>query len=385
MALSLPQKQAIAAASRQAVSAGARRALTQILRRRWLAPRNRYRVATITSIESDHASGTINSRHLTEYGAVSAPLHCLDGWAYLGRAMGCHLHGDSDSARHLAYYAELRAAMSLLASQGVLVLNQQHFIVDSRGSVSHLKRGGTHEVAWDALEEWAGLRQTSSFLGDILRPADKSLNDWIKAMPNGASWQPIATDWLRKLGLDLQLLSSDRRSRNEASYRPSRLNQRASLTSETAATAVREIWSLLEPAPPLSFGELDRYLLRLTIETAFKATEGNSPAASKRKFGSVVESVVSSNVTGANVALWEQFLKRQLDPDDPGIIDLVRLKQRPRAPSNAERDMRRPDHHLSVMARALLLLRVASGATRQMLVDAGINLDHLEFWWQRFL
>lgn len=384
MALTPVELAALATASPQAVSASAQRALAQIPHQRWLSPHNRYRVATIESIKTDLAAGNLKSQQLTDYVSVSAPLHCCDGWAYLGRAIGCHLHGDSETARHLAYYAELRATMALLATQGVAVLNRQHFVVDSNGLVSLLKRGGTHEVAWDVLEAWAGLAPTANFLGDLLMPAGQPLNQWIGAMPNGASWQPIAEDWLLKLGLDLRLLSNDRDARNEASYRPTRLNQKSSLTSIEAAIAAREIWSLLEPAPPLSFGEIDRYLLRLTLEVAFEATEGSSPRRSKRKFATVVGAVVGSNILGPDAALWEQFLKRETLPDEPAIIDLVRLNRKVATPLSADRQVRRADHHLSVMARALLLLRIASGATKRMHINAGINFDDLAFWWHPY-
>lgn len=384
MPLTPAQLATLGTASSGAINGGAQRALSQIAQQRWITPRNRYRVSTIKSIEADYAAGSLNSRQLTDYVAVSTPLHCCDGWAYLGRAIGCHLHGDPDSARHLAYYAELRATMAILASQGVVILNHQHFVIDSGGSATLLRPGGTHEVAWEALEAWSGLGPTATLLGEILVPGGQSLNQWIAAMPNGASWQPIAKDWLLKLGLDLQLLSSDRNARNEASYRPTRLHPRTSLTSAEAATSAREIWTLLEPAPPLSFGEIDRFLLRLTLETAFEATEGSSPRRSPMRYSNVVSSVVGTSVMGADAFLWEQFLKRETLPDEPGIIDLVRLNRRRTVPPVADREVRRSDHHLSVMARALLLLRIASGATRRMLVDAGISFDDLSFWWHPY-
>lgn len=373
-------------ASRQAVSAGAQRALHHISQKRWLAPQNRYRLQTIDSIKTDLAKSSINSRNLAEYVSVSAPLHCCDGWAYLGRAMACHLHGDSDSARHLAYYAELRASMSLLATQGIAILDQQHLFIDSNGSASLLwdRKKGTHLAAWEALEVWSQLDSTSDFLGEILRPAGQPMSQWINTMPDGGSWRPIATDWLLKLGLDLKLLSSDRSARNEASYRPTQLNRRNSLTSVEAAAAAREIWSLLEPSP-FSFGVLDRHLLRLTIETGFKAVQGSSPAQSKRKFAGTVNAVVAGTLEGEDSVLWERFLKREIEPEEPDIIDLVRFKVNGAdATPNIERDIKRPDHHLSVMARALLLLRLASGATRQMIIDAGICFDDLAFWWHDY-
>ncbi len=384
MPLSSSKIAVLQTASAEAINSSTARALKHISKGQWLALRNRYRVATIKSIEDDHHNQSLNSRQLAEYIAVSAPLHCCDGWAFLGRAVGCLLHGDPDSARHLAYYAELRATIALLATQGVGIFNSRHFVINKSGSAALLTKAKTHTAAWEVLEAWSELPAASNFLGEILRPAGQPISQWVTSMPNGASWQPIATDWLLKLGLDLQRLSLDRDTRNEASYRPTHLNRRVSLTAMEAAASAHEIWSLLEPAPPLPFGEIDRYLLRLTLETAFQATEGVSVLRARTKFSSAVAEMVAVNVASADATLWEEFLSRSIDPTDPGIIDRVRF--RPKATKNfsASMEVRRTDHHLSMMARALLLLRVASGATRQMLVNGGVNFDDLAFWWRPY-
>ena len=65
--------------------------------------------------------------------AAAGPTHCYDGWAYLARAADCLLTGDARAALHLAYYAELRAAASLLACSGVGVFADHHVIVDENG------------------------------------------------------------------------------------------------------------------------------------------------------------------------------------------------------------------------------------------------------------
>jgi hypothetical protein len=41
-----------------------------------------------------------------------------------------------------------------------------------------------------------------------------------------------------------------------------------------------------------------------------------------------------------------------------------------------------PRHHLGVLARASCLLRLATGATRALLDDAGVTLPDADFWWQ---
>lgn len=377
----------LALASPEAISGGAHDLQEEMQESRWIRQNNRYRIATVKKAIADANGNRINSRHMIRYVAASAPLHCCDGWAFLGRAIGCHLHGDADSARHLSYYAELRATMSILASQGIAIFNGRHFVVDANGRARCFKKGGTHAVAWGILEAWAGLTSTADLFGNVLVPAGRPLSSWVTSLPNGAAWQPIASDWLLKLGLDLRLMAGDRNARNEASYRPTSLTSRPALSSVQAADAVREMWQLLEPAAPLSFGEIDRYLLRLTLEIAFKSTSGNLSTRNGRAtiaFGNAVDATVAANIVGADTLLWREFLKRKVDSEDPTILERLRLKRPSTAPLDAERKIRKPDHHLSMMGRALLLLRLASGVNRSMLINAGIDLDDLAFWWQPY-
>jgi len=374
----------LSTASPVAITTSARRTLTNINRRRWLADRNRYRTATVQSIGRDVAGSRLSSYDLAAYIAVSAPLHCCDGWAFLGRAIGCHLHGDSDSARHLAYYAELRATMALLATQGIGIFNSRHYVIDGTGTAQPLNWNPTHEAAWHILEWWANSPPAATLISHVLQPGGSPLSQWIAALPTGGSWRPIATDWLLKLGLDLQQLSRDRAARNEASYRPTRLNERRLQTSVEAAVSIAEMWRLLEPASSMSFGEIDRFLLRLTFETAFWATTRRSRLQAPRMFDHAITAMVAANVSGPEASLWEEFLRRDREPLDPRILDLVRLTSRNSAAVEASRAVAEPDQHLSVMARSLLLLRFASGAARQMLVDAGISFDALSFWWNAY-
>src|SRR5262245_10006015 len=84
---------------------------------RWLGTNNRYRINSVPKLDADTASGTINCLHLRQYIAASSFVHCTDGWSFLGRAIDAHSNGDSGAALHLAYYAELRAAMCFLATR----------------------------------------------------------------------------------------------------------------------------------------------------------------------------------------------------------------------------------------------------------------------------
>src|SRR5690554_4022269 len=51
--------------------------------------------------------------------ALTIPSHCMDGWNFVARSMEAALSGDFHAARHLAYYAQLRAGMCILANLGI--------------------------------------------------------------------------------------------------------------------------------------------------------------------------------------------------------------------------------------------------------------------------
>ena len=111
--------------------------------------------SALHGITKDHrASGSvpINNGALAEYLAIAAPTHCADGWSYLSRAMHSYFTGDSHSARHFAYYAELRAAQSILSAVGCGAFNSWNCVVDVAGQTHELSgKLPTHHMVWLAL------------------------------------------------------------------------------------------------------------------------------------------------------------------------------------------------------------------------------------------
>src|SRR5438067_355249 len=115
----------------------------------WIGKSNAYSGDIIEKIKMDSVAHRIrNPRHLSQYISASCLLHCADGWSYLGKAIVLLLRGDPHRCRHLAYYAELRAAMSLLAADGIGIFNNTHFVFDGPNSVTRLPRNyNTHRFA----------------------------------------------------------------------------------------------------------------------------------------------------------------------------------------------------------------------------------------------
>ena len=109
--------------------------------------------------------------------------------------MAAQLRGDTGAATHLSYYAELRAAMSLLASQGIGVFNSNHAIVKKNGDVEVFKQRGTHKFAWDVLEEWSRSSRSAAVVTTMVRPAGASLEEWYEAFTSGAKAKDEETNF----------------------------------------------------------------------------------------------------------------------------------------------------------------------------------------------
>lgn len=372
--LSNRQTRELSRASRSSVVDAAARLAGYTTRGRWLGNNNRYAEDTLSRIKDDFNNSSMRSKHASEFLAASAPSHCIDGWSFLGRALACHFVGDADSARHLGYYAELRAGAALLATAGIGVLNNPHIVIDPAGSAHRLAGHNTHVMMWLALEHWANSADAADVLGVAITPASIPIATWLGNMPGGSVWQPIGKDWLLSLGLDLKYLAEDREARNRASYRPSHLPKtRATLDAPAAARFAIDLWRVLEPTTYRAFDHLDLHFLRQTIEIAFRSVRGRTPRQAPRLYEREVDITVGSTIGfGLHADSIQRFLQRGRKPDDAALVTAAR----------GGSDDRQPRHHLHVLARAALLLRIATGATRALLDDAGIGFTDVEFWWE---
>jgi hypothetical protein len=319
---------------------------------------------------------TVNSSHLSKYAAASAVLHCTDGWVFLGRAIDSLTRANSGTACHLGYYAELRAAMSLLATQGVAVFDKEHFVLDRLGNLQQVPgKCGTHEIAWLALNHIADSNTAASLLGEAVLPGGIALKDWLDFFPptTGQVPQPKPVEWLRQWGLDLQRLKDDQTARNEVSYRPTRLRSQSPLSVDDCSRFLRAFWESCEPSGVSNFEGLDRHLLRLCLEHTHHAVSGKSARATPRQFRDKLRAMLKGVApSGASQDEWELFLMRGSQPQDSGII----------REASGRLPVGHPRHHIQVLARAALLLRIACGECRILLKANGIGRSDLEFWWK---
>lgn len=349
---------------------------------RWLGEDNRYRTDPITNVRNDFEAEGINHKHLAEYVAASVPLHAVDGWAYLGRAIHAHLIGDVWVARHLAYYAELRAAMSLLASQGIGVFNSHHVVVKSVDEIVIIRsQSTTHSFVWNALEWWASQGNSPELLGNLIKPNGVRLDVLLNNVPGYAQWQPVATDMIQSFGLDLhnEAMENDRNSRNNASYRPTEFNTTIARDSKANANFAIELWSSFEPVA-YRFDRFDNHLLRNALKLAFDSVNMEVPDDGGEvvpendgiRYEAVVKAVLrEANLDEPKSVSFGQFLRRESDPDNLMLLTYAQKIT----------DLADADYHLGMMSRATILLVLASSSTRSLMQDANISMIETKFWW----
>jgi len=279
------------------------------------------------------------------------------------------MRGDPDTARHLAYYAELRAAMSLLGSQGVGILDKTHFVALPGATLGQVRKA-THPATWLVLSHWAARTAARDLLGRIFQPMGVPLRDWMDALPGLAGWQVVGSGWLRQWGIDLQHLSNDRFARNEASYRPTRLRGQRSQGSLDSMGYVSDFWGLFDPSPGSPFDGLDRHFLRESLERVFEAN-----GLDRKTSEAAVRQLVRDLLPGhGNAELFIRFLLREVAEKTPSIFD--------HASSDSSIDQE--THHLEVTSRAALLLRVATGSAAEFIGRDGTSREDIKYWWEDF-
>ncbi len=376
--LNATQRAALSNCSKSAIEQSFVRLKRHFRHQRWIGRDNRYRQNTISVLKDDAnpaTPGSINHSELTQYIAASAPLHCADGWSFIGRALTCQARGDNATALHLAYYAELRAAASVLAAAGIGIFDRPSISVTASGNCQPVQNSGTHVIAWLALEYWADTPAAAELLGDILSVQGIPGRDWLDAFQKSSvvNRSRIASKWLKTWGLDLRRFASDRAARNEASYRPSRMSPVSSIDVSECLKFLSELWRLHEPSDNSRFNNLDQYLLRRILEETYRVVKGRLPKSDPKGFQSDIESMVAEIQPGEKTEDgWVRFFTRNSEPKDPMLIEMAMGTKKKEDPYN----------HMQVIARALVMLRMATGASYRLLESAKFGKTELEFWWQ---
>ena len=296
--------------------------------------------------------------HVVNYVAVSALHHCYDGWANLSQAVAAEISANPTVARHLSYYAELRAAMSILAAQGIGVMGERHAIIKDEGKYDIIK-GHTHNTAWKALALWTD-DTNYALVTDTIRPADMPLSDWTTAIVPGGS-KSLADTWMKAWSVDFHKMPGDRRSRNRATYQPTAVTSAGPRAAGDVARTLIDLWQLVEPQGGAGFSRLDSYLLRQAVKRLRRALPREQQ--SRVTVNSIMENLPLSE---SSRRYWRGVLLAGTQDGDEFLAgaasDCYGSKQ--------------------LLARALLLLRLATGSVSRLLSE---SMDEartkLAFWW----
>jgi hypothetical protein len=332
---------------------------------RWLDPTNVYSAHAGRRIRSDKTIPPAQVSQFVEYLASGVFVHCGDAWSYFGRAVDALLRGDLQAAIHLTYYSELRAGISLLASEGISIGDRFNFVVKNSSTVDFVTNDATHQAAWQYLSAWNESAKAEDLLARIMRPGNAPFSDWASAVSTGGVG-PVVQALLAQMKLDLKTFSGDRDRRNAASYNPTRMVV-SDLAAQRGADLAAELWGSLEPAAAGTFPLIDDALVAEILRQSFASTHGEP--YSPGDWHEWLDASIPSSQVGTALHL-------DLRRNEPNAGD------RPMA-ALFETDSEEMDETLFVagmMHRAVVLLRIASGSAILLLQESNLAPKDIFPW-----
>lgn len=365
----------------------------QIPRNSLLIANNQLTRDAIKAIDK-RSTNPLRYADVNNYIAASSISHVLDGWGYLSNAVNAYLNGNSGVAIHLAYYAELRAVMSILASEGIGVFSNTHLSVKTStkfdvftkkdkktrnphnpighpNAWKHDKRPlGTHKFAWDALDKWCKSESKPSVhLLKIFKVKGYNFSELMAGfhpMATPLQTSGIAKHWLNKWAFDVKRYRSDRELRNFVSYRPQCIEEfNSRMDFKESVQSVYKLFQVLSPSTNNPFDYLDKLLLKALFQEFY-----SRPGISARgSFQDLAQEAFESLGVSFDATTQRILLDPSNINDSHSIFhEASKLQTSP----------------LSVISRAALLLRVSTGTTSLLLEEADIQKQELNFVWDNY-
>ncbi|ADB39303.1 hypothetical protein [Spirosoma linguale] len=298
----------------------------------------------------------------------------MDGWNYLSRAVDSLMNGDKGASIHMAYYAELRATMGFLASEGISAVNTNSYCLDASSKIIGCDGSmPTHEFTWEALSGWINDPTKSRIsLARYFQVSNKSFSEWIDATPGGVQasiFNNYMSKWLKEWTIDIQDYREDKRGRNLVSYNPQRIIDTKPVDFTECINYITSFWHLLEPGASSDFSMLDKYLFKKLYNII---AQGLSKGTGKII---TAENLATDAAKRLGVNLDPSLLNILKQNDEHSIFTLSSLPtvDYNTKPFNVNAG--------SILARALLMLRVSSGAAAYLLNECNFNSDDTKFYW----
>ncbi|MCY3627720.1 MAG: hypothetical protein OXG88_08780 [Gammaproteobacteria bacterium] len=300
--------------------------------------------------------GNVDREEIIKVVASSGPCHCLDGWTYFSRSLSSLLSGDSHLARHLIYYAQLRAAMSLLSCNGIGIFNGFNFTVKANGEIENINTGSsktpTHKAVWEALRLWSETPDFANQFLNSIKLHGKTLETIINEVFPGSTSVPLVSKIIGKWGIDLEKLSEDHDARNISSYAPHAFNTLESNLPDRW-NLIQLIWKGLEPSG-LGYRELDLNLLDIFL----KLISQNR----KEIYG---DESNQQEILPEDQNRIEDYFSNNFSGEEYNNIDLYIVQ----LAGNESGDIH------AMICRALILLRLSTGVVHSVFEEASFNPD----------
>ncbi|WP_295541170.1 hypothetical protein [uncultured Pseudacidovorax sp.] len=304
--------------------------------------------------------------------AAEQLVHLVDGWRYAAAAMSAFLTHSNAAALHFAYYAELRAAISLMSWGGLRAKWHDYYYLDASG-VRHTphptQNPPTHKAVWLLWREWAQKPDVEQLLLDNIRLMP---NVYLRSVIGAVNFT-LPHHALQQWGADLFDPSDDHDARNTASYQPILTNTDLTSMNVGQTNLVKALWELLlSQGYSLQFDSaFCAHLVNLTGKHL--GPSGQPNFLSPNYYENLAQHIASE--TGAP----GDEIRRRIDPLKYNFLpfDLA---------SSNNTDVE------NVLCRSILLLRIALLATQNSLDSPGASsvpkkwlnrwLEHAGLWSQ---
>ncbi|MCL5995521.1 MAG: hypothetical protein M1546_05630 [Chloroflexi bacterium] len=295
----------------------------------------------------DSSLATPDVQELADYLAMSTFCHLFDGWRYLSESALASIRGSRNISLHLAYYAEVRAALSILASNGVGIVNNKNFAIQASGNVDWFS-GKTHEVIWKAISLWAENPFSAQKVQSCLGAYGMNVDEWAEICGGKPSVNSFVEEWLKNWSIDLKTLKQDSTYRNTVTYNIDLRAQALDGISSMWLSFVKTAPLAFSPAAPAQLGTIDLAIIHsLCVKCRDILSMGD------HDFWEQVEQELV-RLKGMSAADAQSLVSEVKNAHRTAGGRLIRLANKTAPISTA-----------AVFSRALFLLRLASAIVKQ--------------------
>ena len=171
--------------------------------------------------------------------------HCLEAWNFLSQATWSLLNSQDNQAVHMSYYAEVRAAGSLLAATGIAQKGTPSYFLRNNGTRARFTNP-THQLIREIWPTWTEREDAREAFEKLRIAPSITLKDVIEALNLSSN---STTNALKNWGFELTNIDNDHKARNDASYNAQYIYGSIPLIDDKEHTElVHLIWQHLAPA-----------------------------------------------------------------------------------------------------------------------------------------